>query len=199
MVNGNVADCEKDHSCARQVALWSSLLEKPRNHPDPVLRVHGEFTPENGAPELANRSFAFKDAAAGGATLRIGGEDGIRLSLGRSRFVYATSWEVSYAQPELYAEILRSPRDPEKGEANLAAIDVKLDVVLPQVGMFSALSPDSRTVEVSRWSQEPGGLVKLSLKAEIGDATRKYAAKIDVETFVLDVIDVAQKNDEPHP
>jgi hypothetical protein len=199
MVNGDIAGCEKDRSCSRQVALWSSLLEKPLKHPDPVLRVHGEFTAEKGTPELANRSFDFKDAAAGGATLRNGGADGIRLSVGRSGFTYATSWDLSYAQPELHAEILRSPGDPEKGKDSLATTDLRLDVVLPQVGFFSALSPDSRTVELSRWSQEPGGVVKLTLTAEIGDATRRYSAKIEVETFVLDVIDVAQKNDGQHP
>jgi hypothetical protein len=195
IVTGNVADCGKDQSCVRQVGRWSSLLEKPDKHSDLVSRVHAELTPEEGTPELVDRSFEFKDDAAGGAIIRIGG-DGARLSFGRPRSAHSTPWDASYAQPEIYAELLGSAGDPTKGAAPLTA--TKLEVLVPKVGMFTALS-DHRVIDVSRWSQEPGGSVKLKLKAEIGDGARRYSARIEVETFIRDVIDVAQKNEEKHP
>jgi hypothetical protein len=40
--------------------------------------------------------------------------------------------------------------------------------------------------------------VKLTVTTEIGDGPRRYSAKIVIETYVRDVIDLAHASEEPH-
>jgi hypothetical protein len=190
LVGGDAQDCHGDTTCVREVERWKSVVEKPAKHDAATARLHVEITPQKGTPDPPVRSFDFDEEALGGAVVRIVG-DRARVSLGTPRSPYWASWDSEYARPQVFLEVAGSRGEANKASRALATTDLTLDLLLPKVGLFSALTSDERTVEGTAWPSKMGDAVKLVLTAELHDGPQVYKTKIDVDTFVRDVVEPA--------
>jgi len=196
MVTGHRDDCRGDESCVHQIERWKTLLEKPAQHAPFPSRLHVEITPDKGTPDPPSRSFDLEDDAAAGAVVKLVG-DRMRVALGSPKTPYWPAWDASFAQPKIFVEVVIPQTESKKGRINLAATDLTLDLLLPKVGTFSALTSDERTLEVARWSKQVGEPLQFTITTRLGDAPRNYGVKIEVETYVRDVIDSASGERRP--
>ena len=64
------------------------------------------------------------------------------------------------------------------------------------MGTFFALTSDERTLEVTHWSIQVGQPVNPEITTKLGDAPHTYGAKIEVETFVRDVVEPAAASEQ---
>ena len=120
----------------------------------------------------------------------------MRLSVGSPKSPYWPSSDAGYARPEIYLEIAALRGAVKKERYNLSTTELTVDVLLPKVGTFSALTADERTLEASRWSEQVGQPVKFTITTKLGDAPHTYGAKIEVETFVRDVVEPAAATEQ---
>jgi len=190
MVSGRAEECRGDESCIRQVERWKSVLEKPAQHTPFTSHLHVEITPDKGTADPPKRSFDLDDDAAAGAIIKLMG-DKMRITLGTPKSPYWPSPDTGYAQPKIFLEVTTVVKDSKKVRVDLAASELTLDLLLPKVGTFSALTSDQRTLEMSRWSNQMGQPLKFTITTKLGDAPHTYGAKIEVETFVRDVVEPA--------
>jgi len=181
LVLGQTGACGRDASCVRDVERYRSLLEKPVSHPDVPAHMRVEIAAEPGTPEPNVRSFDLDDVAATGVV--------IGVSRGKTRLALGAPLTAAWLPPDSPAAVPRAffevavPSGGDAGQA-LAATDVRLDLSLPRVGLFSALMANESKVDVEQLSVAPGGRVKLAFTAVLRDVPRAFRVKLDIETFV---------------
>ena len=70
----------------------------------------------------------------------------------------------------------------------LGPLDLKLNLVVPKVAELSALTASELTLTVTRWTTEPRGELALTLTGKLRDAPRVFDVRLEIETFVRDVV-----------
>jgi hypothetical protein len=200
-VLGDATECGKDESCVRQVERYKTLLDKPSSHTPFASRIHLDLAAEKGTPDPAVKSFDFDDVAAAGAVVRIAG-DKVRVSLGTPKSALWTPWDAPLASPKLFIELSVASKDVPKAPlvaaknqaaspappTELGTGDLTVDLLLPKVASLSALTATDRKLEIAQVATEVGGPVKFVLTIQMREAPRAFDARIEVETFVRDVV-----------
>jgi hypothetical protein len=193
LVLGKKAECG-DNSCVRQVERYRGLFEKPASHPALPAHLHVEVALETSTPEQAAKSFDLDDVAAAGAIVRVGAAS-TRIAVGSAKTPTWPEADSPDATPKAFLEV-SVPASSIQGSAAsakknsppptiaLGATDVRIDLLVPNVALLSALLASNATVELRQMSADPGAPIKLVLTATLRDAPRTFRVKFDVETFV---------------
>jgi hypothetical protein len=196
LVLGRTSECGQNPSCVREVDRNRSLIEKPENRPPIASRLHVEIAPDTPKGE-ERRSFDLDEVAAAGAALRVVG-DKVRLSVGTPKNV---SWPPSpngpLASPRVFVELSLPSRSAEasaRGASRkktasgsgvaLGATDLRLDLLVPKIGLLSALTGAESKVEVRQLSTVVGEPIRFVLTVPLRDATNMFTVMLDVDTFV---------------
>ncbi len=198
LVLGKKSECGSDEQCARQVDRYKSLLEKPTEKPALVSHMHVEVSDEKGA---AVSSLDLDEVAAAGAVLRAT-PLGARISLGAPRTAAWQSPEAPSASPKLFLEVTM-PANPhgatlareasQKGgttphELSLGEHDLDLDLLIPKVGLLSAVLASDTKLDLRHVSVVEGDPVDFVLSTTLRDAPRTFRVKFEVQSFVREKI-----------
>jgi hypothetical protein len=178
LVLGKKSECGADESCARQVDRYKSLLEKPTEGPALPSHLHVEVVDDKGASGTS--SFDLDDIAAAGAVLRAT-PLGNRIVLGSPKTSAWPASDAPSASPRLFFEVTM-PSSPR--QSTLAARDLDLDLLVPKVGLLSAILAGETKIEVRQFSAEPTAPIDFVLTTTLRDAPRSFHVKLDVQTFV---------------
>jgi len=179
--------CMGDAVCVRQVARWSGLIEKPGEHRPFEAQARVDLHGIDGTPEPSAASFDLTDVARQGAVVS-------RLGAGRTKLTVGTGSALAAglrdgaSQPRLLLEIVVSSTDLGKAERPLGPGQITIDLSLPKVGRRPLTTVADAKLGALEIGPEVGKPVKLALAATLLDAPNKYAAKIEIETFVRDII-----------
>jgi hypothetical protein len=185
LVLGDRGKCAGNSVCLRQVARWSTLIEKPAEHDPFPAQAHVDLRAIEGAPEPAAVSFDLVDTAKQGAVLTRLGGNRTKVAVGSAPLV---STGIKDAQPRLLLEIVVSPADLAKGEHPLGPAQVKIDLLVPKIQDRSLTTVTDAKLTGCAIGRETGSPVKIALTATLHEAPRKYAVTIDIETFVRDLV-----------
>jgi hypothetical protein len=185
LVLGDPGKCAGNSVCLRQVARWRTLIEKPADHRPFPARARVDLHGTGETPDPATPSFDLTDTAQQGAVLT-------RLGGGRTKVAVGsappTTVGLKDTQPRLLLEIVVSPADLGKGEHVLGPGQIKIDLLVPGVQDRALTTVADAKLSGCSIGEETGSPVKLTLAATLYEAPKKYAAKIEIETFVRDVV-----------
>jgi hypothetical protein len=179
LVLGRRSECGADESCARQVDRYKSLLEKPEEGPPLPGHLHVDVSDEKGAPV---NSFDLDAVAAAGAVLRVM-PLGMRISLGTPKTAAWPAPDGPLTTPRLFLEVTM-PSTEQKPAISLGPRDVDLDLLVPKVGLLSAVLANDTKLEVRHFSAEPKSPIEFVLSMTLHDAPRTFRVKFDVQSFV---------------
>ena len=194
LVRGQIKECGSDEACVHQVERWKALFAKPAENPPFAIRLRARVTPEGSETQAIDMN----EVAAGGVALRLT-TDRAKLSLGVPRSAAWSSWDSPLASPRLFLELTLPRRGLDKIKSVVASsdagaafqlgpLDLKLDSVVPKVAELSALTASELTLTVTRWTTEPRGELALTLTGKLRDAPRVFDVRLEIETFVRDVV-----------
>jgi hypothetical protein len=187
MVLADPRKCTGDALCVRQVTRWRALIEKPAEHrPFPAqgrVELHGlDKTPDPPAV-----SFDLSAVARQGAALRRGAGGRTTVVLGSAPMPSAGRAD-GPAEPRLSLELVLHEADLGKGERPLGPGQIMMDLRLPKFADRSFGTVTDAKLLGCTLVPKTGSPVKLALTATLTDTPNKYAVKVEIETFVRDVI-----------
>lgn len=186
LVLGDPKLCEKDASCMRQVARWSSLHE-PAAHQDAFatkLLVEVRETKDEASP----RVFDLGELAAKGAVVRKRAGK-LELSLGSPRDASWLPADTKLATLRGHFWLKTGKASPETATLPLLPLSARFELLLPEVATLSSVTGRADgAFTVRKLVPEPGGAVQLDLEATVTEAGRGFRVRAEVETFVRDVV-----------
>jgi hypothetical protein len=184
LVLGRRAECGRDEACARQVARYESLFEKPATHTPLPTRLHVDVA-EQGTAQPSKTSFDLDDVAAAGAVVRA--SNGVtRVTLGTPKNALWPTPDALQAGPRVFVEwsAATSTAQTQPAKVTLGSNELRLDLLVPKVALLSSLLASDVELQIETLSSEPAGPIKFVLESTLREAPRTFRVKLDVETFV---------------